>query len=168
MRYAAIRDMDISNGTGVGVSLFVQGCPIHCDGCFNESTWDFDGGKEWSDEVKNKLIQLMKRSYIKRLSILGGEPLANQNISDVTALLIDVDIMKERGELPADFKVWLYTGYQLVEYNAEIFKVVDYIVDGPYIHELRDVTLKFRGSKNQRIIDCKASLNAGKIVTAFE
>lgn len=168
MRYAAIRDMDISNGTGVGVSLFVQGCPIHCDGCFNESTWDFDGGKEWSDEVKNKLIQLMKRSYIKRLSILGGEPLASQNIGDVTALLIDVDIMKERGELPADFKVWLYTGYQLVEYNAEIFEVVDYIVDGPYIHELRDVTLKFRGSKNQRIIDCKASLNAGKIVTAFE
>lgn len=168
MRYAAIEKCEICNGNNVGVSLYVQGCPIHCDGCFNQSTWDFNGGNEWNDEVKDKLFNLIKPPYIKRLSILGGEPLASQNISGVTALLIDVDIMKERGELPADFKVWLYTGYQLVEYNAEIFGVVDYIVDGPYIHELRDVTLKFRGSKNQRIIDCKTSLEAGKIVTAFE
>lgn len=144
----------------------MQGCPIHCDGCFNQSTWDFNGGKEWNDGVKDKLFSLIRLPYIKRLSVLGGEPLAGQNIVDVTALLIDVDMMKESGELPADFKVWLYTGYCLDD--DAIFKVVDYVVDGPYVKGLRDITLKFRGSSNQRIIDCKASLEAGKIVTAFE
>lgn len=170
MRYAAIRDMDISNGTGVGVSLFVQGCPIHCEGCFNQSTWDFNGGKEWTDEAKDKLIQLMKHPYIKRLSILGGEPFADQNFSDVVDLIYIVDSMKVSGELPADFKVWLYTGYHLAGdiSDHEIFQLVDYIVDGPYIQELRDITLKFRGSSNQRIVDCKASIEAGKIVTAFD
>lgn len=170
MRYAAIRDMDISNGTGVGVSLFVQGCPIHCDGCFNQSTWDFNGGKEWTDEVKNKLIGLMKRPYIKRISILGGEPLADQNVSGITGLIDDIVTEKELGNLPDDFKIWLYTGYQLDDDVSKqvIFRFVDYVVDGPYVQELRDITLKFRGSSNQRIIDCKASIKAGKIVTAFD
>lgn len=169
MRYAAIRDMDISNGTGVGVSLFVQGCPIHCDGCFNQSTWNFNGGKEWTDEVKNKLIGLMKRPYIKRISILGGEPLAEQNRRDVLALIKDIATKRNARDLPEDFKIWLYTGYQLGnDPNQAIFQTVDYIVDGPYIRELRDITLKFRGSSNQRVIDCKASIKAGKIVTTFD
>lgn len=170
MRYAAVEKCEICNGNNVGVSLYVQGCPIHCNGCFNQSTWDFNGGNEWTDEVMDKLFNLIKLPYIKRISILGGEPLAKQNVTDVLSLIADIIAEKDSGNLPNDFKIWLYTGYQLDDDISDqaIFQIVDYIVDGPYIQDLRDITLKFRGSSNQRIIDCKASIEAGKIVTAFE
>ena len=170
MRYAAIEKCEICNGNDVGVSLYVQGCPIHCDGCFNKSTWDFNGGNEWTDEVMDKLFNLIKLPYIKRISILGGEPLAKQNVTDVLSLISDIIAEKDSGNLPNDFKIWLYTGYQLDDDISDqaIFQIVDYIVDSPYIQDFRDITLKFRGSSNQRIIDCKASIEAGKIVTAFE
>ena len=175
MRYAAIEKCEICNGNNVGVSLYVQGCPIHCNGCFNQSTWDFNGGNEWNDETMNKLLSLIKLPHIHRISILGGEPLAEENIYTVFKIIERIENMKKDNELSKDFKIWLYTGYSLemneifncLDYN-EMFNCLDYIVDGPYINELRDITLKFRGSSNQRIIDCKASIKAGKMVTAFE
>ena len=93
IRYASIREMDISNGEGVGVALFVQGCPFnpHCYNCFNPDTWDFNGGKEWTPEIKDKFLELIDRPYIKRVSILGGEPLADENLDDVLDLVTEIN-----------------------------------------------------------------------------
>ena len=107
MRYASIRSMDISNGEGVGVSLFVQGCDRHCFNCFNSETWDFNGGKEWTEETKNKFIKLIDRPYINRISILGGEPLAERNIDEVLSLIKEIRI-----SYPEKY-IWLYTGYHV-------------------------------------------------------
>lgn len=156
MRYALMRKMDISNGTFVGVSLFVQGCPFHCKGCFNQETWDFDGGYEWTEETKNKFLSLADKPYIRRISILGGEPLAIQNLPDI------VDLMKEVKTHFTDKDIWVYTGrtmnsLQLPTRNLEqtylqqVLKYADVIVDGPFIESKKDITLKFRGSSNQNI-----------------
>ena len=141
--------MDISNGAFVGVSLFVQGCHFHCKNCFNEETWDFKGGHEWTQESKNKFLELMNKPYIKRISILGGEPLADENVEDV------VDLMKAVKEKYPDKDIWVYSGYTMETIKKrklnDVLKYADVIVDGRYIEELRDITLKFRGSSNQRI-----------------
>lgn len=177
MRYAQIRNMDISNGSGIGVSLFVQGCPFnpHCYNCFNSETWDFNSGSEWTEETKNKFLRLIDRPYIKRISILGGEPLAEQNIDDILALL------KEIKEKFPDKTAWLYTGYDYQKIFREsssclskegidnfkrrqIIKLCDVVIDGRYMDEQRDITLKWRGSKNQKVIDVKKSLSQNKIV----
>lgn len=105
MRYASIRNLDISNGENVGVSLFVQGCPFHCHNCFNSNTWDFNGGKEWTPQIKERFIQLIDRPYIKRISFLGGECLADQNLHEVLQLI------KEIRNLFPNKTIWLYTGY---------------------------------------------------------
>lgn len=102
MRYASIRNMDISNGEGIGIALFVQGCPFHCHNCFNKETWDFDGGKEWNDSVKEYFINLANKEYISRISILGGEPLSLHNIYEV------INITKELKERYPNKKIWLY------------------------------------------------------------
>ena len=110
MRYASIRKLDISNGEGVGVALFVQGCRFnpHCYNCFNPDTWDFNGGKEWTPEIKDKFLELIDRPYIKRVSILGGEPLADENLDDI------FDLISEIKRRFSDTKtIWLYTGYTL-------------------------------------------------------
>lgn len=211
MRYAQIRSMDISNGEGVGVSLFVQGCDRHCFNCFNSETWDFNGGKEWTEETKNKFMELIDRPYIKRISILGGEPLAEQNLDDVLSLVKEIrekysisqnpnseNIGKSRvledensKEIRISFPektIWLYTGFewnqimnmqvmqpifsckdleskiQNILKRQEIIKMCDVLVDGEYIDEQKDLTLKFRGSKNQRVIDVKKSLAQNKVV----
>ena len=177
MRFAQIRSMDISNGEGVGVSLFVQGCPFHCFGCFNSETWNFDGGKEWTEETEDKFMKLIDRPYIKRISFLGGEPLAEQNLSEVLSLV------KEICEKFPNKIIWLYTGYSIediVNFNTNsvsqqyfdrdkfirnsILTYIDVLVDGRYIDEQKDLTLKFRGSKNQRVIDVKQTLKQGKVV----
>lgn len=182
MRYAQIRSMDISNGEGVGVSLFVQGCPFHCKNCFNSETWDFNGGKEWTEETKNKFMELIDRPYIKRVSFLGGECLAEQNLDEVLKLVQEIRI-----SFP-EKTIWLYTGFewdqimdikviqpifsckdlenkiQNVLKRQEIIKQCDVLVDGEYIDEQKDLTLKWRGSKNQRCIDVKQSLAQGKVV----
>lgn len=179
MRYAQIRSMDISNGEGVGVSLFVQGCPFHCKNCFNSETWDFNGGKEWTEKTKNKFMELIDRQYIRRISILGGEPLHKNNLSEVLSLV------KEIREKFPDKTIWLYTGYSIediVNFNTNSYSVVqqyfdidnfirkdiliyiDVLVDGEYIDEQKDLTLKFRGSKNQRVIDVQQTLKQGKVV----
>lgn len=186
MRVAQIRSMDISNGEGVGVSLFVQGCPFHCKNCFNSETWDFNGGKEWTEKTKNKFMELIDRPYIKRVSFLGGECLADQNLDEVFKLVKQIRI-----SYPTK-AIWLYTGYtweQIMNYKTEfsnpnfmkvpnseilhdyhmflgkeIVKLVNVLVDGEYIDEQRDLTLKWRGSKNQRVIDVKQSLAQNKMI----
>lgn len=176
MRYASIRNLDISNGEGVGVSLFVQGCPFHCKNCFNSETWDFNGGKEWTEETKNKFIELINRPYIKRVSFLGGECLAEQNLDEVLKLVQEIRISYP------EKTIWLYTGYELSEIikqeqhekvsgipdvwskRWEIIKLCNIVVDGEYIDEQKDLALKFKGSKNQRVIDVKQSLAQNKIV----
>lgn len=175
MRYAQIRSMDISNGEGVGVSLFVQGCDRHCFNCFNSETWDFNGGEEWTEETKNKFMELIDRQYINRISVLGGEPLAEQNLDEVLSLIKEIRI-----SFP-EKTIWLYTGYEwnqimspattddlkstiIAEQRKEIISNVDVLVDGEYIDEQKDLSLKFRGSKNQRVIDVRQSLVQNKVV----
>lgn len=156
MRYALMRKMDISNGTFVGVSLFVQGCPFHCKGCFNQETWSFDGGHEWTEDTKETFLSLANKPYVKRISILGGEPLATQNLPDI------VDLMKEIKTRFPDKDIWVYTGrtmesLQMPTRNIEqtylqrVLEYADVIVDGPFIESKKDITLKFRGSSNQNI-----------------
>lgn len=182
MRFASMRNLDISNGEGVGVSLFVQGCDRHCFNCFNPDTWDFNGGKEWTKEAKNKFMKLIARPYINRISVLGGEPLAEQNLDEVLSLIKEIRI-----SFP-EKTIWLYTGYEWNQImnikvtqpffscqdleskiqNAlkrqEIIKMCNVVVDGEYIDEQKDLTLKFRGSKNQRVIDVEQSLTQNKVV----
>ena len=163
MRYAQIRSMDISNGKGIGIALFTQGCPFHCFNCFNQGTWDFEGGKEWTEETQKDFLKLAERSYIDRVSFLGGEPLAEQNIKE---LLILVEILKDK--FP-NKKIWLYSGSTFEKiFNSteetflirqQILSYVDVLVDGQYIDELKDYSLRFRGSSNQRIIDVQKTLN---------
>ena len=193
MRYSQIRSMDISNGEGVGVALFVQGCHFHCYNCFNPDTWDFNGGKEWTPEIKDKFLELIDRPYIKRVSILGGEPLADENLDDI------FDLISEIKRRFSDTKtIWLYTGYTLKllkysytditdgyktkqDYNfyiteptkdfmldflrSETIESMDVVVDGRYVDSQRDITLKWRGSKNQRVISIPESLKQGKVIT---
>ena len=104
IRYAQIRSLDLSNGEGVGIALFVQGCHFHCPNCFNPETWDYNGGKEWTEEVKNKFLELANRPYIKRISILGGEPLAEENLDDVLDLVNRIRLSSPQKS------IWLYTG----------------------------------------------------------
>ena len=178
MRYAQIRSMDISNGEGVGVSLFVQGCPFQCKNCFNSDTWDFNGGKEWTEEIKDKFMKLIDRPYIKRVSFLGGECLAEQNLDEVLKLIQEIRI-----SFP-EKTIWLYTGYtweqlvysrmpsgvgkekEFLNWNRrnEIISNIDICIDGEYVDNLKDLTLKWRGSKNQRVIDAKQSLAQNKVV----
>jgi len=196
MRYSSMRNLDISNGEGVGVSLFVQGCPFHCFGCFNSDTWDFNGGKEWTEKTKDKFIKLIDRPYIKRISFLGGECLAEQNLDEILSLIKLI-----RNSFP-EKTIWLYTGYHVfinypeshrqhkvilstrpnastnIIYDDELFFKkkeedrkrseiifnVDVLVDGEYIDEQKDLSLKWRGSKNQRVIDVKQSLAQNKMV----
>ena len=213
MRFASMRNLDISNGEGVGVSLFVQGCDRHCFNCFNSETWDFNGGKEWTEKTKNKFMELIDRPYIRRISILGGEPLAEQNLDDVLSLVKEIrekypisqnpnseNIGKSRiledknsNEIRISFPektIWLYTGFRWEElimydsYNSfipleanlrkdiyelytkrhQIIELCNIVVDGEYIDEQKNLTLKWRGSKNQRVIDVKQSLAQNKVV----
>lgn len=148
MRYASIRSMDISNGANVGISVFIQGCPApHCKGCFNPETWDFCGGKEWTEEIENKFFELANKPYIKRISLLGGECLAEMNINDVTILA------KKCKERFPEKEIWLWSRYDFETYisRLEIIKYVDYIIDGRYVEELKDVSLLYRGSSNQNV-----------------
>lgn len=176
MRFASMRALDISNGENVGVSLFVQGCPFHCHNCFNPDTWDFNGGKEWTEEIKDKFMKLIDKPYIKRVSFLGGECLAEQNLDEVLKLVQEISI-----SFP-EKTIWLYTGYELLEIikqeqhekvsgisdvwskRWEIIKLCNIVIDGEYIDEQKDHSLKFRGSKNQNCIDVKQSLAQNKMI----
>lgn len=165
MRYAQVVPFDVCNGKGVGVSLFVQGCSLHCYNCFNPGSWDFDGGKEWTEDARQKFLGLVARPYIKRVSFLGGEPLAQQNTEEVLSLIKEI-----KNKFP-NKAIWLYTGYKYeaimhrvttddlnierdmwYEQQRNIIELCDVVVDGRYVDSLRDIALPFRGSSNQRII----------------
>ena len=163
IRYASIRSLDISNGEGAGVALFVQGCPFRCHNCFNPETWDFNGGKEWTKETEKQFIELVNRPYIKRISILGGEPLADENLEDVLNLVNKIRLL-----LP-EKTIWIYSGYTWAEcmehsIRRDIVSKCDIFVDGKYVDKMRDVTLKWRGSTNQKVINVKESLAQNKII----
>lgn len=162
MRYNKIRQMDISNGPGVRVSIFMQGCAFNCKNCFNPETHDFKGGKELDDKSINKLIDLSNHEYISGLSILGGEPLHPKNIDGTTKLA------KIYKETYPDKNIWVWTGYKFddeILKDKEIFKYIDVLVDGQFEEELYSPILKWKGSSNQRVIDVKKSLKQNKIIT---
>ena len=154
MRYNTIRQLDIANGPGCRVSLFVQGCSFNCPGCFNTVARDFDGGVEFTDQTIECLIAMAEPEQISGLSILGGEPLHPRNRTDVLALV------KKFKEVYPEKTVWLWTGY-LWEDVAEdlISSGVDVVVDGQFKEDLKDLRLKYRGSSNQRVIDVLNSTN---------
>ena len=164
MRYAQIRSLDISNGEGVGIALYTQGCRFHCKNCFNSELWDYTKGKEWSSEVEDYLVSLLSRDYIDRISFLGGEPLSEENLEDLDNLLNRI-----RKECPSK-KIWMYTGYTyeaIKDRLSYILKNVDVLVDGLYIDELRDLKLEFRGSSNQRVIDIQNTIKCNEVITLY-
>ena len=164
--------MDIANGEGIGISLFVQGCHFHCKNCFNSSTWDFNSGEEWTKQKEDDFLKLADKPHVKRISILGGEPLADKNLSGVLSFVNKIR------HLYGDTKtIWLYTGYTWEEIIDEQFEDLgngysrwtdralivcqcDVLVDGRFIDEQKDLSLRWRGSKNQRVVDIKKSLKS--------
>ena len=161
MNYGEIKKVDIANGTGVRVSLFVSGCTYHCKGCFNPDTWNFSFGKEFTAETESEIIEALRPSYIEGLSLLGGEPFEPENQKVLVKLL-----RKVKQELP-EKNIWCYTGYLYEELTGEkpsraftdvtleMLSMIDTLVDGEFVEELKDISLQFRGSSNQRIIKLK-------------
>ncbi len=159
MNYATIKPVDIANGEGVRVSLFVSGCTHHCKGCFNQVAWDFDYGQPFTSEVERDVINLCDRPYIRGLSLLGGEPLDPNNIEPLFTLCRNLK------QIFPDKTIWLYTGYEWESIkHLEILQYIDVLVDGRFVQELRNLRLKFRGSSNQRIIDVQKSLESGMTI----
>lgn len=153
MRYAQIRSMDISNGVGIACSLFVQGCSHHCKNCFNPETWDFNAGKEWTKEIEDKFIELCQNKHIDCVSILGGEPFDQDE---------HIYWFLKRLKHEVNKPLYLWTGYKIeylltrdVPRDCLKENLIDYLIDGEYVDELRDLNLELRGSSNQRIIDVK-------------
>ena len=159
MRYNTIRKMDISNGPGIRISIFMQGCAFNCKNCFNPETHDFKGGKEFTDETIAKVLDLCSKDYIAGLSILGGEPMHPINIEGTMRLA------KAFKEKYPNKTVWVWTGF-LVDrdlMDKEALKYIDVIVDGQYVDELRNPMLRWKGSSNQRVIDVKKTLKNKKV-----
>ena len=161
MNYATIKWTDIANGEGVRISLFVSGCTHRCKNCFNQVAWDFHYGEVFDAEIQNKIIKELSSGYIAGLSLLGGEPFEPVNQEGLVPLL-----RKWRSELPGK-DVWCYTGCVLekdllapsrwrTSFTDEMLSMIDVLVDGPFVESLKDISLKFRGSSNQRIIDLNA------------
>ena len=158
MNYNKIRKMDISNGPGVRVAIFMQGCEFHCKNCFNPETWDFKKGKEFTDKTVERVLELAEKDYIVGLSILGGEPMHPKNRDNTLKLA------KAFKEKYPDKNIWMWSGFLFEDIkDCEVFNYIDVLVDGQYKDELHDFRLKYRGSSNQRVIDVKKSLKSGKI-----
>jgi len=160
MRYAKIRKMDISNGPGVRVSIFMQGCTFHCKNCFNPETHDFDGGLLFTDETIDEVLELCSKEHIVGLSILGGEPMHPKNIEGTTKLA------KAFKEKFPNKTLWSWTGFLFDRdlKDKEVLQYLDVLVDGQFVEELKDPNLKWCGSSNQRVIDIQASLKENEIV----
>lgn len=169
MYYGALKKTDIANGPGVRVTLFVSGCTHHCKECFNPETWDFNYGEEFTDKTIAEIIEALKPSYIRGITILGGEPFEPSNQEYVLKLIKSV-----KKTFPTK-DVWMYSGYLLddellsesrarCEYTDELLSMVDVLVDGEFMIDKKNIMLKFRGSENQRIIDVPTSLGTGKVV----
>lgn len=169
MNYATIKKCDVANGPGVRVSIFVSGCNHHCKGCFNQEAWDFKYGNEFTEKEEKEVMEALKPDYIKGLSLLGGEPLELKNQEGL------LPIVKKAKELYPDKPIWCYTGFKFDEQvldgmantnetTSELLKYLDYVVDGKFVEELKNPSLKFRGSSNQRIIDVKETLKTHQVV----
>lgn len=169
MHYADIKKADIANGIGVRVSVFVSGCNHHCKGCFNSEAWDFNYGKEFTEKEVNKVIEELDHPYIEGLSLLGGEPLERINQQGLLPL-----VKKVKEKFP-EKNIWCYTGfkfdedvidnmYENWEETKELMSYIDVIVDGKFEQDKKDLNLKFRGSRNQRIIDVQESLKEKSII----
>lgn len=169
MNYAEIKNCDIANGPGVRVSLFVSGCTHHCKGCFNEVAWDFDYGTPFTQETIDKILDMMRPGYIRGLTLLGGEPFEPQNQGPI------VQLLRQIKEKMPEKSIWAFSGYlfdrdilsgRLGDWKVtqEYLSYLDVLVDGPFVEARKNLSLRFRGSENQRIIDVPASLAQGKIV----
>lgn len=168
MKYATIKECDVANGPGIRVSLFVSGCNHHCKGCFNREAWDFNYGNEFTKDTEEKIIKAMEPSHIKGLSLLGGEPLETVNQKGL------VSLVKKVKETYPNKDIWCYTGFLFDkdvmgkmfsenEDTKELMQCIDYVVDGKFQEELKNPSLQFRGSSNQRIIDVKDSLQEKRV-----
>lgn len=159
MRYNKIRKMDISNGEGVRVSIFMQGCTFNCKNCFNPETHSFDGGNEFTEETIERVLNLCSNENIVGLSILGGEPLHPKNIDGTTAL---AKCFKEKYP---NKTIWVWTGFLFENLkDSEVMKYIDVLIDGQYVDELHSPLLKWKGSANQRVIDVQKTLKENKII----
>lgn len=169
MNYAAIKKRDIANGAGVRVSLFVSGCTHHCKNCFNKEAWDFSYGNPFTKEAEDEIAEALKPSFVNGISLLGGEPFEPENQRVLAGFL-----EKIRREFP-EKDIWCYTGYTLetdllsesrarCEVTDKMLSVIDVLVDGEFVDELKNISLRFRGSENQRVIDLKETLKTGKTV----
>ena len=173
MNYADIKKIDVANGKGVRVSLFVSGCNHHCKGCFNQCAWDFNYGKKFTEKEEQQIIDYMNHDYISGLSLLGGEPLEPKNQEGLLPL-----VKKVKEKFP-DKNIWCYTGFDFEkdvvgkmaknnETTRELLKYIDIIVDGKFEEDKKDLKLQFRGSSNQKIVDVKKSLQTGQIVKQIQ
>ena len=165
MNYASIKPWDIANGPGVRVSLFVSGCTHHCKDCFNPETWDFDYGEPFDEAVEEHILELVGKPYIRGITYLGGEPFDPRNQPALLRLT-----QRLRAAYP-DKTVWSFTGYvygknlpQVAGVTQELLGLLDVLVDGPFIAEKKNLTLRFRGSENQRLIDVPQTLKTGAVV----
>lgn len=158
MNYGRINKTDIANGPGVRVSLFVSGCRNQCEGCFNKVAWDFNYGTKYTAKTFVEIDKALAPNYIEGLTILGGEPFEAENIETVTKLCEGIRLINPSKS------IWVYTGYKYQDLkNLEIMKYIDVLVDGPFLAHFKDISLKFRGSTNQRIIDVKETRKAKSI-----
>jgi len=176
MNYAEIKTNDIANGEGVRTSLFVSGCRHHCPDCFNYMTWDFAFGNPFTQEVREKIFKATEPNWITGLTVLGGEPFEPENQP------VLLDFLKEFKEKFPEKNIWCYSGFTFEEItgktdaksraftavSAELLALIDILVDGRFIKEKKNIRLKFRGSENQRIIDVKKTMKAGKVVIYLE
>lgn len=168
MRFGAIKKRDIANGIGVRVVLFVSGCTHHCKGCFQPETWSFDYGQDYTKATEDEIIEALRPSFIDGLTLLGGEPFEPRNQAELVKLLRRV-----RSELP-EKTVWAFSGYTFEELTGEsrarcqvtdeMLSMVDVLVDGEFVEEKRNISLQFRGSENQRLIDVPKTLAGGQII----
>ena len=169
MNYAVIKNCDIANGPGVRVSLFVSGCTHRCKGCFNEVAWDFDYGQPFTQDTINDILNMLAPDYVKGITLLGGEPFEPQNQPAI------LNLLRQMHEKYPDKSVWAFSGYLFDkdilsgklgpwQITEEYLRYVDVLVDGPFVEAKKDLSLRFRGSSNQRIIDVPSSLSKGKIV----
>lgn len=159
MNFATIKEVDIANGPGVRVSLFVSGCTHHCKGCFNSEAWDFNFGSPFTKQVEDRIMNALDRQWIDGLSLLGGEPFEPEHQEALLGLLERV-----HRELPTK-TVWAYSGYKFAKIkDSPLLKYVDVLVDGKFMQRKKNISLQFRGSENQRVIDVKKTFETGKVV----
>lgn len=173
MHYGMIKNYDIADGEGVRVTLFVSGCTNHCKGCFQQETWDFSYGDEYDEQTEKEIIDSLKPPYIAGLTLLGGEPFEPENQKELVKLL------KKVKEIYPNKTIWSYTGFvydkdllqgqrKYTDVTDEMLSYLDVLVDGPFVLEKKNISLAFRGSENQRIINMKETLKQGKVILYLE